>query len=171
VVAFDWLGFGFSDKPQPKYGFNYTTAEYAAELGFLEDAIGLKDFTLVVQGFFVPAALQYAKANEARVNQLILINPPVKEQHAKLPSSLAAFSTFLLGDVFAQDPLKASDKPLTECGPYQLDEEDAMVYRRPYLTSGASGFALTAISQALKSELQVGICALLCMWSMLSYLR
>jgi predicted alpha/beta hydrolase family esterase len=66
------------------------------------DALGLKDFTLVVQGFFVPAALQYAKANEARVNQLILINPPVKEQHAKLPSSLAAFSTFLLGDVFAQ---------------------------------------------------------------------
>jgi hypothetical protein len=64
-----------------------------------------------------------------------------------------------------QDPLKASDKPLTECGPYQLDEEDAMVYRRPYLTSGASGFALTAISQALKSELQVGIYALLCMWS------
>ncbi len=95
------------------------------------------------QGFFVPAALQYAKANEARVNQLILINPPVseltcvktlgvvryftmvstkwkkhlsvkdydcancgcmqvKEQHAKLPSSLAAFSTFLLGDIFAQ---------------------------------------------------------------------
>jgi hypothetical protein len=140
-------------------------------LGLLVDALGLKDFTLVVQGFFVPAALQYAKANEARVNQLILINPPVKEQHAKLPSSLAAFSTFLLGDIFAQDPLKASDKPLTECGPYQLDEEDAMVYRRPYLTSGASGFALTAISQALKSELQVGICALLCMWSMLSYLR
>jgi hypothetical protein len=112
-------------------------------LGLLVDALGLKDFTLVVQGFFVPAALQYAKANEARVNQLILINPPVseltcvktlgvvryftmvstkgkkhqsvkdydcancgcvqvKEQHAKLPSSLAAFSTFLLGDVFAQ---------------------------------------------------------------------
>ncbi|CAM6030941.1 unnamed protein product [Sphagnum balticum] len=157
VIAFDWLGFGFSDKPQPKYGFNYTTAEYAAALGLLVDALGLKDFTLVVQGFFVPAALQYAKANEARVNQLILINPPVKEQHAKLPSSLAAFSTFLLGDIFAQDPLKASDKPLTECGPYQLDEEDAMVYRRPYLTSGASGFALTAISQALKSELQASI--------------
>jgi hypothetical protein len=112
-------------------------------LGLLVDALGLKDFTLVVQGFFVPAALQYAKANEARVNQLILINPPVseltcvktlgvvryftmvstkgkkhqsvkdydyvdcgcmqvKEQHAKLPSSLAAFSAFLLGDVFAQ---------------------------------------------------------------------
>ncbi|KAI3952932.1 hypothetical protein MKX01_028624 [Papaver californicum] len=24
IIAFDWLGFGFSDKPQPKYGFDYT---------------------------------------------------------------------------------------------------------------------------------------------------
>lgn len=54
-----------------------------------------------------------------------------------------------------QDPLKASDKPLTECGPYILDEEDAEVYRRPYLTSGSSGFALTALSRVMKSELKV----------------
>lgn len=54
-----------------------------------------------------------------------------------------------------QDPLKASDKPLTDCGPYILDEEDAMVYRRPYLTSGASGFALVALSRNLKNELKV----------------
>lgn len=79
----------------------------------------------------------------------------VTDQHTKLPSSLSAFSTFLLGEVFAQDPLKASDKPLTDCGPYILDEEDAVVYRRPYLTSGASGFALVAISRNLKIELKV----------------
>lgn len=24
AIAFDWLGFGFSDKPQPRYGFDYT---------------------------------------------------------------------------------------------------------------------------------------------------
>lgn len=24
TIAFDWLGFGYSDKPQPKYGFDYT---------------------------------------------------------------------------------------------------------------------------------------------------
>lgn len=52
--------------------------------------------------------------------------------------------------------MKASDKPLTDCGPYILDEEDAVVYRRPYLTSGASGFALVAISRNLKIELKVG---------------
>lgn len=82
------------------------------------------------------------------------------EQHVKLPSALSAFSTFLLGEIYAQDPLKASDKPLTECGPYILDEVDAEVYRRPYLTSGSSGFALTALSRVMRSELKVSVSAL-----------
>lgn len=56
-----------------------------------------------------------------------------------------------------QDPLRASDKTLTSCGPYAMKEEDAMVYRRPYLTSGSSGFALTAISKAMKKELKVNL--------------
>lgn len=32
-----------------------------------------------------------------------------------------------------------------------------MVYRRPYLMSGSSGFALTAISKAMKKELKVNL--------------
>ncbi|KAK9135086.1 hypothetical protein Syun_014416 [Stephania yunnanensis] len=42
---------------------------------------------------------------------------------------------FLLGEIFSQDPLRASDKALTSCGPYKMKEDDAMVYRSPYLTS------------------------------------
>ena len=38
-----------------------------------------------------------------------------------------------------------------------MKEEDAMVYRRPYLTSGSSGFALNAISRAMKKDLKVHI--------------
>ena len=56
-----------------------------------------------------------------------------------------------------QDPLRASDKALTSCGPYQMKEDDAMVYRRPYLISGSSGFALNAISRSMKNELKVKI--------------
>ena len=56
---------------------------------------------------------------------------------------------------FSQDPLRASDKVLTSCGPYMMKEEDAMVYRRPYLVSGSSGFALNAISKAMKKDLKV----------------
>ena len=102
-----------------------------------------------------------------------------------LPSTLASFSNFLLGEIFSQvsrhqcqlnfnpiavsvlrpdvtpsleffqDPLRASDKVLTSCGPYMMKEEDAMVYRRPYLVSGSSGFALNAISKAMKKDLKV----------------
>jgi hypothetical protein len=36
-----------------------------------------------------------------------------------------------------------------------MKEEVAMVYRRPYLTSGSSGFALNAISRAMKKDLKV----------------
>jgi hypothetical protein len=102
-----------------------------------------------------------------------------------LPSTLASFSNFLLGEIFSQvsrnpfqlnfnpitvlvlrpdvtpsleffqDPLRASDKVLTSCGPYLMKEEDAMVYRRPYLVSGSSGFALNAISKAMKKDLKV----------------
>ncbi|KAM0932188.1 putative haloalkane dehalogenase [Dioscorea sansibarensis] len=101
AVAFDWLGFGFSDKPQPKYGFDYTLDEYVSALESLVEKLAVDKFSLVVQ-----------------------------------------------------DPLRASDKTLTSSGPYMMKEEDAMVYRRPYLTSGSSGFALNAISRAMKKDLR-----------------
>lgn len=57
--------------------------------------------------------------------------------------------------IFQQDPLRASDKALKSAGPYKMKEADAMVYRRPYLLSGSSGFALNAISRSMKKELKV----------------
>lgn len=85
---------------------------------------------------------------------MILLIIKLMEKHVKLPSTLSIFSNFLLGEIFSQDPLRASDKALTSCGPYKMKEEDAMVYRRPYLTSGSSGFALNAISRAMKKDLK-----------------
>lgn len=154
VVAFDWLGFGFSDKPQPNYGFNYTMEEYATALSLLIESLGLERLSIVSQGFSAPIVVKFANMNKEKIDRVILLNPPVTEQHAKLPSALSIFTNFLLGEIFAQDPLKAGENPLNECGPYILDEDDAMVYRRPYLTSGSAGFALTAITKALKKELK-----------------
>ncbi|XP_078166853.1 alpha/beta-Hydrolases superfamily protein isoform X5 [Carex rostrata] len=127
ATAFDWLGFGFSDKPQPKYGFDYTLDEYTAAFESLIEAIAPDKFSLVIQ---------------------------ITDKHAILPSTLALFSNFLLGEIFSQDPLRASDKALMSSGPYAMKEEVAMVYRRPYLTSGSSGFALNAISRAMKKDLK-----------------
>ncbi|XP_020590152.1 uncharacterized hydrolase YNR064C isoform X1 [Phalaenopsis equestris] len=154
VIAFDWIGFGFSDKPQPRYGFDYTLDEYVSSLESLIDEFKADNLSLVVQGYFSPVVVKYASYYQEKIRNLILINPPLTEEHAKLPPSLSIFSTFLLGEIFSQDPLRASDKVLTSSGPYMMLEEDAMVYRRPYLTSGSSGFALNAISKSMKKDLK-----------------
>ncbi|GAQ79010.1 hypothetical protein KFL_000220420 [Klebsormidium nitens] len=157
VIAPDWLGFGFSDKPQPGPSFSYGLDEYQKALGSFLDALSLEKVTLVAQGHLAPAAIRWATSNPDRVERLVLLNAPVTSQHAKLPGALSTFSTFLLGEVFAQDPIKASDSTLNSCGPYVLDEQDAMVYRRPYLTAGMAGFALTAVTRALNKELKGAI--------------
>ncbi|XP_054783121.1 uncharacterized protein LOC129290389 [Prosopis cineraria] len=154
AIAFDWLGFGFSDKPQPGYGFDYTLDEYVSSLVSLVNELAVGKVSLVVQGYFSPVVVKYASFHQEKLNNLILVNPPLTAKHVKLPSTLSAFSNFLLGEIFSQDPLRASDKPLTSCGPYKMKEEDAMVYRRPYLISGSSGFALNAISRAMKKSLK-----------------
>ncbi|OQU88110.1 hypothetical protein SORBI_3003G403800 [Sorghum bicolor] len=156
AIAFDWLGFGFSDKPQPKYGFDYTLDEYASSLESLVNAVAPDKLSIVVQGYFAPVAVKYASEHQDKLNHLVLVNPPITDKHVNLPSTLASFSNFLLGEIFSQDPLRASDKVLTSCGPYLMKEEDAMVYRRPYLVSGSSGFALNAISKAMKKDLKAG---------------
>ncbi|KAL8531404.1 hypothetical protein ACS0TY_008134 [Phlomoides rotata] len=154
AIAFDWLGFGFSDKPQPKYGFDYTLKEYVDSLESVINVLSKDKVILVVQGYFSPVVVKYAKDHQEKINNLILLNPPLTVAHANLPSTLSIFSNFLLGEIFSQDPLRASDKALTSCGPYKMKEDVAMVYRRPYLTSGSSGFALNAISRSMKKELK-----------------
>lgn len=154
TIAFDWLGFGFSDKPQPRYGFDYTLDEYVSSLESLINELAVDKVSLVVQGYFSPVVVKYASNHQEKFTNVILLNPPLTAKHANLPSTLSVFSNFLLGEIFSQDPLRASDRPLTSCGPYKMKEDDAMVYRRPYLTSGSSGFALNAISRAMKKELK-----------------
>ncbi|KAL6209060.1 hypothetical protein ACLB2K_020003 [Fragaria x ananassa] len=154
AIAFDWLGFGFSDKPQPKYGFDYTLNEYVTSLESFINEVAVGKVSLVVQGYFAPAAVKYASIHQEKIDNIILLNPPLTAKHANLPSTMSVFSNFLLGEIFSQDPLRASDKTLTSCGPYKIKEDDAMVYRNPYLTSGAAGFALNAISRDMKKELK-----------------
>ncbi|KAJ0112919.1 hypothetical protein Patl1_03150 [Pistacia atlantica] len=78
------------------------------------------------QGYFSPVVVKYASNHQEKLKDLVLLDLP--------------------------DPLRASDKALTSSGPYKMKEDDAMVYRRPYLTSGSVGFALNAISRVMKKE-------------------
>ncbi|KAL4582634.1 hypothetical protein LXL04_007191 [Taraxacum kok-saghyz] len=60
-------GFGYSDKPQPKYGFDYTLDA----LGSFIDELG------VDKGYFAPIVVKYASNHQEKLNDLILLNPPV----------------------------------------------------------------------------------------------
>jgi haloalkane dehalogenase len=68
-VAPDLLGFGLSDRPRD---FPYTPEAHAAALAGFVDAIGLRDFTLVVHDFGGPIGLPLAL--ERRARRLVVIN-------------------------------------------------------------------------------------------------
>jgi len=53
-------GFGFSDKPQPKYGFDYTLDEYTASLGSLVNAVAPDKLSIVVQVLLIVTVFMYA---------------------------------------------------------------------------------------------------------------
>ncbi|XP_010435351.2 PREDICTED: uncharacterized protein LOC104719184 isoform X2 [Camelina sativa] len=102
AIAFDWLGFGFSDKPQAGYGFNYTMDEFVSSLESFIDEVTTSKVSLVVQGYFSTAVVKYARTRPDKIKNLILLNPPLTPEHAKLPSTLSVFSNFLLGEIFSQ---------------------------------------------------------------------
>ncbi|KAL9817252.1 putative haloalkane dehalogenase [Arabidopsis thaliana] len=127
AIAFDWLGFGFSDKPQAGYGFNYTMDEFVSSLESFIDEVTTSKVSLVVQvgsiteetryfrffsvnfstlvfcqGYFSAAVVKYARNRPDKIKNLILLNPPLTPEHAKLPSTLSVFSNFLLGEIFSQ---------------------------------------------------------------------
>ncbi|CAN6449836.1 unnamed protein product [Victoria cruziana] len=114
----DWIGFGFSDKPQPGYGFSYTEDAYHEEFDKILEALNVTSpFTLVVQGFLVGSfGLTWAIKNSSRLSDLVILNSPVTSS-SPIPSLFQQLS-------------------------YVLKLEKADVYRLPYLSSGGPGFAL-----------------------------
>ncbi|RXH97923.1 hypothetical protein DVH24_010248 [Malus domestica] len=113
AIAFDWLGknqdhnfallekhyqliiasafncrFGFSDKPQPKYGFDYTTNDFVASLESFINEVSVNKVTLVVQGYFAPVVVKYASSHQEKIDNIILLNPPVGSQSCLLDLSL-----------------------------------------------------------------------------------
>ncbi|XP_020968379.1 uncharacterized protein LOC107618879 isoform X2 [Arachis ipaensis] len=75
----DWIGFGFSDKPQPGYGFDYTEKEFHDALDNLLKVLGVKSpFFLVVQGFLVGSyGLTWALKNSSKISKLAILNSPL----------------------------------------------------------------------------------------------
>ncbi len=158
ALAPDWIGSGFSAKPE-RWQFDYRPQTLQRALAEWVEAQSLERFSLVVQGFLGSVGLQYALKNPDRIERLIILNTPIG-QGAKLPWSIRAFGIPLLGDMLTQDPLLV-DRTLETGGIYQVKDKDLDVYRRPFLTTSASGRALLATVQNLSlpqvmKELEAG---------------
>lgn len=75
----DWIGFGFSDMPQPGYGFDYTEEEFHKSLDELLSTLNITEpFFLVVQGFLVGSyGLTWALKNSSKVLKVAILNSPL----------------------------------------------------------------------------------------------
>ncbi|PRQ50585.1 putative haloalkane dehalogenase [Rosa chinensis] len=148
----DWLGFGFSDKPQPGYGFDYTEKEFHDEFDRLLDVLGVTSpFYLVVQGFLVGSyGLTWAVKNPSRLEKLAILNSPLTVS-SPLPGLFKQLRFPLLGEFTCQNAIMA-ERFIEAGSAYALKLEKADVYRLPYLSSSGPGFAI--LEAARKANFQ-----------------
>ncbi len=172
TLAPDWIGHGFSERPD-KRDFPYTPEAFVKALAAFVDAMGLERFHLVAQGFLGTGGIQYALQNPDRVDRLVIVNAPISPE-AKLPWKMRQFGIPFAGDMITQDPLLV-DRTLEGGGPYQVDDEDLDVYRRPFLQTSDVGRALMTtvrrmnlptVTQDIQSGLETWNHPTLLLWGM-----
>ena len=135
AIAPDWIGYGFSAKPE-KREFAYTPDAFITALAQFVEALELKRFSLVVQGFLGSVGLQYALRHSGQIASLVILNTPISTT-AKLPWKMQQLGLPLAGEVFTQDPLLV-DRTLEGGSRYQISDADLDIYRKPFLTSSIS---------------------------------
>lgn len=147
AIAPDWIGHGFSGRPEQR-DFSYTSDAFIDALeGFLAE-ISVERMHLVVQGFLGAYGLLYALQHSQQVERLVIVNAPLPPT-TQLPWSFRRMGLPLVGEMMTQDPLLV-DRALEGGGPYQVDALDLDVYRKPFLTTSAAGRALLATLRNFK---------------------
>jgi len=147
AIAPDWLGFGFSDKPERRE-FAYTIAAYEQGLGEFLQTLQLEKISLVVQGFLATVGIQYALNHPDQIDRLVILNTPVVPP-VKLPWPMKQWTIPLVGDMITQDPL-IIDRTLEGGSGFVISDEKLAVYRQPWLKTSASGRALMAATKNLQ---------------------
>ncbi len=149
AIAPDWIGYGFSSKPE-KRDFAYTPDAFITALeGFIK-ALELERFSLVVQGFLASVGLQYALRNPERIANLAILNTPISTT-AKLPWKIKQMGLPFAGEMMTQDPLLV-DRTLEGGSRYVIAEEHLNIYRKPFLKASAAGRSLLATIRNLQQE-------------------
>ncbi|NES81836.1 MAG: alpha/beta fold hydrolase [Moorea sp. SIO2B7] len=147
AIAPDWIGSGFSSKPDRR-DFAYTPDAFIDALADLRAALELEKFSLVVQGFLGSVGLQYALRYPEQIERLVILNTPLSTA-AKLPWKMKQWGLPLIGDVLTQDPLLV-DRTLEGGSGFVIGDKNLDVYRKPFLTSSDVGRSLVATIQNLK---------------------
>lgn len=141
AIAPDWIGFGFSSRPE-KNDFSYTPEAFIKALSDLIKELNLEKFHLVVQGFLGSVGIQYALQNPDKIERLIIINAPISTQ-VRLPWKIQQLGFPLVGEMLTQDPLMI-DRTLEAGCRYPISDADLDIYRRPLLQSSSAGRAILA---------------------------
>ncbi len=147
AIAPDWIGSGFSAKPD-KRDFAYTASAYEQALAELIEALELPKISLVVQGFLASVAIQYAFNHVDTIDRLIVLNTPLSPE-VKLPWLMQQWAIPFMGDMVTQDPLLV-DRTLEKGSGFVIEDEDLDIFRQPYLKSSAVGRALLTTTKNLK---------------------
>lgn len=147
AIAPDWLGYGFSAKPDRR-DFAYTPDKFVEALAEFLQALNLDRVSLVVQGFLGSVGLQYALRHAEQVERIAILNAPITTA-ARLPWKMQQLGLPLVGDMMTQDPLLV-DRTLEGGGGYRVEDADLDVYRRPFLKSSDAGRSLLATVQNLQ---------------------
>lgn len=113
VIAFDSMGFGFSDKP---LDFEYTSQNHALTLLTAIDALGIDTFTLMGHSMGGGIAIRMALIDQSRIDNLVLIaavGPELMERNGSAPPLW--FFDLLFKNYFAQrlGVNTATNEPLT----------------------------------------------------------
>lgn len=146
-IAPDWIGFGFSAKPELKE-FNYTPDAFINALAEFLQALKLERFSLVVQGFLGSVGLQYALRHAEQIESLAILNTPLAFS-VKLPWQMKQWGLPLVGDMLTQDPLLV-DRTLENGSRYQISDRDLDIYRQPFLKSSSAGRSLMSAVRNLQ---------------------
>lgn len=147
AIAPDWIGFGFSSKPE-KRDFAYTPDAFITALEEFIKALEIEHFSLVVQGFLGSVGLQYALRHPEQIANIAILNTPISTT-AKLPWKIQQMGLPLAGEMMTQDPLLV-DRTLETGSRYVIPDKDLNVYRQPYLKTSAAGRALLATIRNLQ---------------------
>lgn len=147
AIAPDWIGCGFSAKPE-KNDFSYNPEAFISALSGFITALELTKFSLVVQGFLGSVGLQYALRHPEQIANIVILNTPITPA-VKLPWKIQQMGLPLIGEMLTQDPLLV-DRTLEGGSRYQIADKDLDVYRKPFLKTSASGRSLLATIRNLQ---------------------